>query len=179
MEDARQQRLEMFLRPLYQDLDGGTRFDDVGRIGALARRLTEPTRELELLILFHGLGNWLEKLGNLSRTVLTLPGVVTELELRHTAASIRRLDSPTNESERAVAAALIVDRAGLRGLAERLARSRREGSTPAEVASAALTPMELPSWLPLQAVTWIGERQRARQAMCHRILDEGSLADLG
>jgi hypothetical protein len=178
MEDRQQQTLEMFLRPLYQDLDGGTRFDDVRRIGELARRLTAPTRDLELLILFHGLGHWLEKLGNLSRTLLTLPEVVTELDLRRTAASIRRLESPESEAERAVAAAIAVDQAGLRGFAERMARSRREGSTPADVARASLLPTTIASWMPLQAVVWINERQRARQEVSQRILDEGSLADL-
>ncbi|MEO8035236.1 MAG: hypothetical protein ABI837_12445 [Acidobacteriota bacterium] len=179
MEDLLRQKIEMFLRPQYLDLDGGTRFEDVQRIGRIARRLTPPTRDLELLILFHGLGTWLEKIGNLSRAVLTLSDALTEVELRRTSASIRRLDSPVTDSERAVAAAIIIDKAGVRGIAERLARSRREGVTPADVARASLLPMEVPAWLPLQAVLWINERQRMRQEMCQRILDEATLEDLG
>jgi hypothetical protein len=110
-----------FLRPLYQDLDGVTRLDAVERIGSIARRLAPASRELELLILFHPLGNWLEKVGNLSRTVLTVRDV-SESELRRTAASIRRLDAPVTDAERAVAAAILIDSAGVRGFAERAAR---------------------------------------------------------
>jgi hypothetical protein len=68
--------LRSFLRPLYQDLDGGSRFDDIERVAAIARRLYAPAndadaRAFELLLLFHGLGRWLEKVGNRSRAVLT------------------------------------------------------------------------------------------------------------
>ena len=45
----------------------------------------------------------LEKVGNLSRTVLAVG--IAENELRRTAASIVRLDEPVTEGERAVAAA--------------------------------------------------------------------------
>ena len=82
------QRLESFLRPLYQDLDGASRFDEVVRIAAIARRLYDPDdRAFELLLLFRGLGRWLDKVGNLSRTVLSVGGL-TEAELRRTAASM-------------------------------------------------------------------------------------------
>src|SRR5687768_9853228 len=69
------QRLETFLRPYYQDLDGASRFDDVERIAKTARRLYSPPsaedeRAFELLLLFHRLGPWLEKVGHLSRTLL-------------------------------------------------------------------------------------------------------------
>src|SRR5206468_1937380 len=67
--------LEDFLRPLYQDLDGVTRFDAVERVGRIARQLYTPAsdieaRAFELLLLFHGLRRWLEKMGNVSRTTL-------------------------------------------------------------------------------------------------------------
>ena len=112
--------LESFLKPLYQDLDGISRFDDVERIGAVARRLAAPTRELELLILFHALPGWLDKVGNLSRTLLACD--VTEGELRQTAASLKRLDRPETDAERVVASAIAIDNAGVYGLARQLAR---------------------------------------------------------
>src|SRR5207247_8699603 len=72
MDDALRQRLEHFLRPLYQDLDGVSRFEDLERVARIARRLyPRDDRAFELLLLFHGLGRWLEKIGNLSRTTLT------------------------------------------------------------------------------------------------------------
>jgi hypothetical protein len=176
MDDALRQRLESFLRPLYQDLDGVSRFEEVERVAAIARRLHPPSRELDLLLLFHGLGGWLEKVGNLSRT--TLVTGLGEAELRRTAASIRRLDEPVTEVERAVAAALLVDVSGVRGLAERLSRARREGSSVLDVVTREQHRMELPSWLPLQAVVWIEQRMNARRALCRQVLEETSLADL-
>ena len=110
--------LETFLRPFYQDLDGASRFDDVERIARIARKLYTPpesdARAFELLLFFHRLGTWLEKVGHLSRTLLGVPGV-TDAELRQTAASIRRLDAPATDAERAVAAAVLIDCAGVRG----------------------------------------------------------------
>jgi len=164
------EHLESFVRPLYQDLDGATRFDAVERVGHIARRLHEPTRELELLLLFQGLGSWLEKVGNLSRTSLTAG--IGEAELRRVAASVRRLEAPVTGVERAVAAAIAIDNAGVRGLADRLARSRREGISVEDVARAELRTPEMPSWMPLQAVLWMGERIAARRRMCEAILLE-------
>ncbi len=119
-------KLEDFLRPLYQDVDGGSRYDEIERVARIARTLCESNRELELLLAFRGLGKWLDKVGNLSRTLLSVDGL-TERELRATAASIRRLDAPVSDAERAVAAAILIDNAGVRGLAERVTRARREG----------------------------------------------------
>jgi len=169
--------LQSFLRPLYQDLDGGSRFDDVERVAAIARRLYTPVddRSFELLLLFHGLGNWLEKVGNLSRAVLTTG--VSEPELRATAASIRRLDDPSTEAERAVAAALLIDSAGVRGFAERLSRSRREGSSVQDVVRNALAETIIPAWVPSNARAWLARRYEARREACRRILDELALDD--
>src|SRR5882724_1933021 len=102
------QRLESFLRPLYQDLDGASRFEEIERVATIARRLHVPSNEgdsrhFELLLLFHGLGRWLEKVGNLSRAVLTIG--LSESELRQTAGSIRNLAAPSTDAERALAAA--------------------------------------------------------------------------
>lgn len=164
------QPLEAFLRPLYQDLDGVSRFDAVERVRAIAKRLHEPTRELDLLLLFQGLGPWLDRVGNLSRTALATG--IDEAELRRVAASIKRLDAPATSAERAVAAAIAIDTAGVRGLAERLARSRREGSSVADVAREELRHRDMPSWMPLQAVVWLNERLDAKRKVCAEILRE-------
>jgi hypothetical protein len=169
MNDTLRERLESFLRPHYQDLDGASRSDDAERIGAIARRLTEPSRELELLILFHPLGNWLEKLGNLSRVLLSV-GDVTEKELRRTAMSIRRLDSPESDAERAIASAILIDGAGARGLAERLSRSRREGQTIIDVVRT--EPIAPPEWMGETAREWLAKRSEARAEFCRAIVEE-------
>ena len=69
--------LDAFLRPLYQDIDGYSRADDIERIAKIARRLHQPDspadqRAFELLLRFHRLGNWLDKVGNLTRTALAV-----------------------------------------------------------------------------------------------------------
>jgi hypothetical protein len=168
--------LQSFLQPLYQDLDGVTRFDAVERVAKIARRLyTPPTdddaRAFDLLLLFHGLGKWLDKMGNLSRTALAVDGL-SEEELRQTAASITHLDAPASGAERAVAAALLIDNAGARGLAERLARSRREGQSVADVVRAALADDERPEWLSAEALAWLEERRGRRRELCRAILEE-------
>lgn len=166
-----------FLRPLYQDLDGVTKLDAVERIGSIARRLAPPSRELELLVLFHPLGNWLEKVGNLSRVVLAV-GSVNERELRQTAASIRCLDTPRSDAERAVAAAILIDSAGVRGLADRLTRARREGSSVADICREALTGDASPEWLDARAASWLRARSEARARMAAVLLAEMQLEDL-
>jgi hypothetical protein len=175
MDDALRARLESFLRPQYQDLDGASRFDAVERIGAIARRLTTPSRELELLILFHALGPWLEKLGNASRVLLAI-GDVNEQELRRTAASIRRLDAPQTDAERAVAAAMLIDAAGVRGLAERLSRSRREGQTILDVVNTPAAPP--PAWMNGRARELLAARAAERERVCRAIVAESAGADI-
>jgi hypothetical protein len=168
--------LESYLRPLYQDLDGVDRFDAVERVARIARRLYTPAtaeeaRALELLLLFRGLGRWLEKMGNLSRTALAVDSV-TEPELRRTAASIARLDAPANDVERAVAAAVLIDNAGVRGLAERLSRARREGQSVADVVRDALAEDERPEWLSAAALAEVNSRRTRRREFCRAILEE-------
>ncbi|HEV7920255.1 MAG TPA: hypothetical protein VGR02_05635 [Thermoanaerobaculia bacterium] len=163
------ERLDAFLRPLYQDLDGVSRLDEAERVARIARRLAPPSRELELLLRFQVLGSWLEKVGNLSRVVLTVPEV-SESELRRVAASIRRLDAPATEVERAVAAAVLIDGAGVRGLAERFGRARREGSSPLDVAREEEPP--IPTWMSDDARAMLLERRAKRAAFCQAILDE-------
>jgi len=126
--------LRRFLRPLWQDLDGISRDAEIDRVAAIARDLYrgDDPRSLELLLLFRPLGNWLDKVGNLSRTMLATG--LAEAELRRASASIKRLDAPESDEEIAVAAAIRIDAAGLRGLAERLARARREGKSVEDVA---------------------------------------------
>lgn len=163
------ERLDAFLRPLYQDLDGVSRLEEAERVARIARRLAPPSRELELLLRFQVLGSWLEKVGHLSRVVLTVPEV-SESELRRTAASIRRLDAPTTEAERAVAAAVLIDGAGVRGLAERFGRARREGSSLLDVAREEEPP--IPEWLSEQARALLLERRARRAAFCRAVLEE-------
>lgn len=173
--------LDAFLRPLYQDLDGYSRADDIERIAGIARRIYQPSsaadqRALDLLLRFHRLGNWLDKVGNLTRTALAVDGV-TEGELRHTAASIRRLENPVTDPERAVAAAILIDGAGIRGLAEHFTRARREGSSQMDVLRNVLADVFLPEWLPPEAEAWLQARREARREVCKRLLEELSLDD--
>jgi hypothetical protein len=175
MERDLRLRLETFLRPFYQDLDGASRFDDVERIARIARRLYTPpaaeARSFELLLLFHRLGSWLEKVGNLSRTLLGVPGL-TDADLRQTAASIRRIEEPVTDAERAVAAAALIDGAGVRGLTELFGRARREGNSLMDVLRASLSDVAVPEWLPRDAEEWLHARREARREVCRRLLEE-------
>ena len=172
MDPALRQRLEHFLRPLYQGLDGVSRFEDVERVARIARRLyPKDDRAFELLLLFHGIGKWLEKIGNLSRTMLAVGGL-TEEELRQTAASIQRLEAPQSDAERAVASAILIDNAGVRGLAERLSRARREGQSVGDVVRRALADSERPEWFPEAAGALLEERRERRREFCRAILEE-------
>ncbi len=176
MDAGLRARLETFLRPFYQDLDGVSRFDDAERIAKIARRLYTPAtpedeRALELLLLFHRLGKWLEKVGNLSRTLLGVEGL-TEEDLRRTAASIRRLDEPVTPGERAVAAAVLIDNAGVRGLVEHFSRARREGNSVMDVLRAVLSDVAVPEWLPDGAEEWLYARREARREVCKKLLEE-------
>jgi hypothetical protein len=175
-DEELRQKLEAFLLPLYQDLDGASRLDEAERIGDIAHQLFESkndveSRELELLLAFHLIGNWLEKVGNISRTMLAVGGV-QESELRRTASSIKRLDAPQTAAERAVAAAILIDRAGVRGLAERFAAARRAGESIADVARSALRDHELPDWLTADAGAELIRRREIRNAFCRQLLDE-------
>lgn len=167
--------LRTFLRPLYQDLDGASRLDEVERIAGIARRLYTPppedARAFELLLLFHRLGKWLDKVGNVTRTVLGVPGL-TEGELRQTAASIARLHAPVSDAERAVAAAVMIDEAGVRGLTEHFTRARREGSSLMDVLRNALSDVAVPEWLPPGAEEWLHQRRESRRDVCRRLLEE-------
>lgn len=167
--------LRAFLAPLYQDLDGISRLEEIDRISSIARRLYTPddARAFELLLLFHGLGNWLEKVGNRSRTALATG--ITESELRALSASIRRLDDPQSDAERAVAAAVLIDTGGVRGLAERFARARREGQSMMDVVREVLADSWIPGWMPESGRAWLERRHEARREVCKRLLDEAAL----
>jgi hypothetical protein len=174
--------LDAFLKPLYQDLDGASRSDEVERIARIARKLHAPAnredaRAFELLLRFHRLGRWLERVGNVSRAALAVEGL-TEAELRRTAASIQRLEDPVTEAERAVAAAMMIDEAGVRGLTEHFARARREGNSLMDVLRAALSDVAVPDWLPPRAEEWLYARREARRDVCRRLLEESALDDL-
>jgi hypothetical protein len=174
--------LETFLRPLYQDLDGVSRADEVERIAKIARRLYAPStaeeaRVFELLLAFHRLGRWLDKVGNLSRTALAVDGL-SEGELRQTAASIRRLDAPVTNAERAVAAAVLIDEAGVHGVMLQFARARREGSSKMDVLRNVLSDVFVPDWLPDAAHEWLHARRESRRELCRRLLEELAVEDL-
>jgi hypothetical protein len=174
-------QLEEFLRPLYQDLDGASRVAEVERIAAIARRLyTPPPQEahlFELLLRFHRLGRWLDKVGNLSRTMLAVGGLSAS-DLRSTAASIARLDGPVTDAERAVAAAVLIDGAGVRGLTELFSRARREGNSLMDVLRAALSDVDAPDWLSPRAEEWLRVRREARREFCRTLLEELQMEDL-
>ena len=166
-------RLESFLRPLYQDLDGVSRFEEIERIATIARRIhPTPDRDFDLLLLFHGLGKWLDKVGNLTRTVLSVGAGLEESELRRTAASIRRLAKPETDVERAVAAAVLIDQSGVRGLAQRFASARREGHSVVDVVREALAESWVPDWVPENARPLLEERLDARMTFCRAVLEE-------
>ena len=182
MQYSARVNLETFLKPLYQDLDGVSRLEEVERIARIARRLYKPAtaeegRAFELLLRFHRLGKWLDKVGNLSRTLLAVEGL-GEVELRRTAMSIQRLEEPVTEAERAVAAAVMIDVAGARGLTELFTRARREGNSLMDVLRAALSDVAVPDWLPPRAEEWLHARREARREVCKRLLEELSLDDL-
>lgn len=171
MQNARVDALEKFLRPLYQDLDGVSRAGNAERIAHIARTLhSRQGTSFELLLAFHLLGSWLDKIGNLSRTALNTG--ISEAELRKTAASIRRLEAPLTEEERAVAAAILIDSAGVRGLAEKFARSRREGHSVADVAREALSETDVPEWMSEEAREMLVRRRAQRDLFARAVLEE-------
>jgi hypothetical protein len=181
IDDGLRKRVMAFLQPLYQDLDGVSRFEDIERVASIARLLYTPAeadaRAFELLLLFHGLGRWIEKIGNRSRAVLVTG--LSDAELRSLASSIRRLNEPSSDAERAVASAILIDSAGVRGLAERLSRSRREGSSVMDVVRDVLADAIVPEWMPESARKWLAARHAARREVCARILREVGLEDFG
>jgi hypothetical protein len=165
------EKIEAFVRPLYQDLDGVSRFAEVERIERIARQLHPVDDDaFTLLLFFHALGKWLDKVGNLSRASLTTG--IDETTLRRTAASIRRLAEPQTDAERAVAAAVLIDAAGVRGLADRFSRARREGQSLLDVLRESLADAWIPEWLPENARPLLLARHEARREMCRRILEE-------
>ena len=173
-----------FVRPLYQDLDGRSRFDDAQRIAAIARKLYSPVtadeaRQMEILLLLQGLGPWLRKVGNVSRTLLANPEAVAPAELERAGASLRRLHEPESAIERALSAALLIDQAGVFGLMHRLGQARREGSSPEEVVrTIASEETALPAWLPAEAMVMLKGRIARRQEVCRMIDEEEKLGDL-
>ncbi|HEX8617010.1 MAG TPA: hypothetical protein VF911_05415, partial [Thermoanaerobaculia bacterium] len=111
------------------------------------------------------------------RTLLGVSGL-QEGELRQIAASIRRLDAPVTEAERAVAAAVLIDGAGVRGLTELFGRARREGNSLMDVLRASLADVEVPEWLPPGAAQWLHARREARREVCRKLLEELALEDV-
>lgn len=181
MDREQLQRAEAFVRPLYQDLDGVSRFADVQRISAIARRLYSPADEndelqFELLLLCQGLSAWLGRVGSLTRASLATG--IEEARFRRVAETLRRLDEPDTPEAVALAAAIRIDGAGLRGLAALLASARREGRSMEEVAREELAAPSLPAWMPLRAREWYERRSVARRQFCRELQAETELSDL-
>jgi hypothetical protein len=169
--------LEAFLKPLYQDVDGVSRWPENERIARIARVIHPlADREFELLLLFRGLGKWLDRVGNASRVVLSVGGV-TEAELRTVSQSIKRLHDPVTAAERAVAAAVLIDESGVRGLTSRFAGARREGLSLTDVVREAVADSWIPEWVPESAREWLQRRIDARRQFCATLIDELELAD--
>jgi hypothetical protein len=184
MDPELRQRLVQFVKPLYQDLDAVSHFEDVERVSSIARQLHTPaTAEerlgFELLLVFHGLRGWLERVGNISRTALIVGSGLSETHLRQVLASLKRLDAPQTAEERALASALFVDQAGVRGLVSRLLHARREGTGPTELARELLaSSVPLPEWLVPAARPWVIARWMNRRMVCEELLRESSVEDL-
>jgi len=184
MDQSLRDRVEAFVQPLYQDLDGVSRVSDIARLEKIARALFQPESDQDehhfaLLLLFSGLGRWLNRMGNVSRAALIIGKGVSESDLRRVGEAIRRLDDPQSAAERAVATAGLIDAAGARGLALRFSTARREGTSPDEIVKEELQGAEpLPDWLDERSRRWLGLRADRRKAMCQMIVDEIELQDL-
>ncbi|HYO77242.1 MAG TPA: hypothetical protein VE010_12320 [Thermoanaerobaculia bacterium] len=76
-----------------------------------------------------------------------------------------------------MAAAVLIDSAGVRGLTEQFGRARREGNSLMDVLRAALADAEVPEWLPRGAAEWLQARREARREVCRKLLEEISLDD--
>ena len=76
------------------------------------------------------------------------------------------------EEERAVAAAILIDSAGVRGLAERFARSRREGHSVADVAREALRETDVPEWMSAEAGETLVRKRAQRDLFARAVLEE-------
>ncbi|MGZ7081355.1 MAG: hypothetical protein ACXVJT_18235 [Thermoanaerobaculia bacterium] len=170
LDSAVREKLLTILRPIYQDLDGISRQGDIERVSRIAHALTQPTRALELLLLLYPAAKWLEKAGNLSR--VSLASGVSEEELRGLSASMRRLDLPHSDEERAIASALLIDRSGVRGLAETFSRARREGRSVAEISREILEENTIPEWMSDEAAAMLEERLKVRRSFCEALLRE-------
>ncbi len=129
------------------------------------------------MILFHGLDRWLTKVGSISRASLIIGEGVGEGDLRQVSESLRRLDAPVTGAERALAAAILIDEAGVRGLAVRFSHARREGASLDEIAREEMDGPSRPLWLDARSLRWLGHRDAARKQVCAMVLAEVELED--
>lgn len=182
MDPALRGRLEALVRPLYQDLDGISRFDDVARLETLARALHEGSAgvELELLALFHRLGGWLARPGNVANVAQATGGLLPQSTLEATASSLQRLRDPETEDERAIASAIEIEEAGIRGTLRKLLQARREGRSHFDTArEIAVADEKVPSWMSAQAGAMLRQRTEKGKKLCRDLLEEAELRDLG
>ena len=76
-----------------------------------------------------------------------------------------------------MAAAVLIDGAGVRGLTEQFGRARREGNSLMDVLRNSLADVEVPEWLPGGAEEWLHARREARRVVCRTLLEELELED--
>jgi len=175
------ENLLRFVRPLLQDLDGHSRLPEVERVARIATRILDSQdspAERDLLFYLHPLGSWLKKTGNRSRALLSLQGVASAEELFRVESSITRLDHPVSELETALASALIIDRAGVRGAVQQLASARREGLTIDEAVQKLSDVEPIPLWMSEKALTCLRGRLKARAAFVESVQRETALQDI-
>jgi hypothetical protein len=67
---------------------------------------------------------------------------------------------------------MLIDGAGVRGLAQRIAGARREGHTLTDVIREAVTDAWIPAWLPESARPMLEKRFEARRKFCEALLEE-------
>ena len=169
-----------FVRPLLQDLDGQSRLPEVERVARIASRLHDDPDEMkyrDLLFYLHPLGSWLRKTGNRSRALLALKGIATDQELFRVENSISRLEVPQTALEIALASALLIDRAGVRGAVQQLASARREGLTIDEAVQKLAEDEPSPTWMSPKALEWLNGRKKSRIDFIRSFQTETELLD--
>ncbi len=159
-------RVEDFVRPLYAGVDGEQTFARVVRLEARVARLRggEPVDEtaLELLVLFHGAAARLGSLGRHGRIALFLRGLGLQDELseRVRAGLARLREAPESFEERLLCDALLLERAGIRAVAESLLEAGRSRRSLQRVLSA-LDPGPPAERYRTEAGAALGEERRA------------------
>ena len=171
-----------FVRPLLQELDGHSRLPELERVRTIAERLLTEERgddrlDRELFFHLYPLRAWLRKSGNRSRMTLALREVATEQQLIDVERSIGRIEDPQTPLEIALASALRIDEAGLRGSAQQISFSRREGLSLDEAITRLSESEETPAWMTARARDWLNVRKHSRALFVSQVRAELDLDD--